>query len=355
MRLRILISTVLLLVLGYSFFWFYMAGEVEDRIESFVRLQKPKGILIRYQGLDISGFPYRMDIGLKGVEVTYVAQGKRPVFLSSPQITFIAFPWKITQGVIFSKGSDIRIGHKNDPILHMVIGAVRASALVDLETHSVTKASFIIDKIAWPAGPSSPHGETYEAHDVKLHILRPALPENTDTMELPVQMKVYLEARNIISKENFQDMPSALFVKKINQLRVDLQIHGSTMPSYSKDSLGAWRDEGGTLSLNILEITSGDMDIETNGEVTLDQDFKPLGAFSTKVHGLSHIIEILAQQPAFKEGPGSELLQDLKRLNRGAPAEGTQEKNVVEMALSLQSGMLYIGSVPVLDLKAVVE
>ncbi len=344
MRLKFLASFFLLSALGYSLFWYYMAGELEDRIEVWVDEQKSRGLSIKYQELDINGFPYRMELSIRKLKVIKTGPETLPVLARSPHITLIAFPWKINHAVIISDGGAFRIGSRRNPAMDMAFGKFRSSVVVDFASRKFQRASVVIDKVNWTAAKAKPS----EAKQVKLHIMRPVQAADEDTIELPIQMKLYLEAKDVIARE----IPIGIFGKKADQVRLDLQLHGEALPTYTKDALVSWRDKGGTLAVKNFEVISGDMDIGLDGEVALDADLKPLGAFSAKVHGIDHIVTILSGRPAFQQEPGSMILQELKRMNR---EETTGGKKAFDLAISLQGGLLFLGPIPVYELEPVVE
>lgn len=348
MRLKILVSTVLVLVLGYSFFWFYMAGELEDRIESWVSGQKSRGLIIRYDDLEINGFPYRMELRLIKLRVIRTGRDKMPLLITSPKITLVAFPWKLNHGVIIGEGGTLRIGNRRKPILTMALGKIRASVLIDFAGRQFQQASLIIDQVTWSTGQTSRKSTPSEAQQVKLHLLRLAPSGEGADMELPVQVKFYGEAKDVIA----QEIPVGIFGKKADHVKIDLQLQGESLPTYSWDSLAAWRDKGGTLTVNNFEIRSGEMDIELDGEGTLDMDMKPLGAFSAKIHGIDHIVGILAQHAEFQMPPANMILEELARMNK---PEGSGDKKALDLAISLQGGLLFLGPIPVFELSPVVK
>lgn len=344
MRLKILASTIMLLILGYSFFWYYMAGELEDRIEVWVHEQKSRGVSVRYDNLEINGFPYRMELSLNKLKLVKTGRGKLPLLLTSSHITLVAFPWKINHGIIIGDGGTLRIGNRRSPVLTMIFGKSHSSVVMDLASRKFQRASLVLDKVTWTAGKA----KASEAQQVKLHILRPAPSAQADSMELPLQLKLYLQAQDVIAYE----IPVGIFGKKADEVTIDLQLHGEAMPTYSKEGLTEWRDKGGTLAVKNFEITSGKMNIDLNGEVALDSHMKPLGTFAAKVHGIDHMVKILSGHSAFQQEPGSMILQELDRMNKQEDKGG---KKVLDLAISLQGGLLFLGPIPVYELIPVVE
>ncbi len=348
MRLRILISTVLFTILGYSFFWYYMAGEVEDRIEAWVDQQGQSGLRVGYDDIEITGFPYRIEITLKSVKISKKSGNSPPILYGSPAVIFVAFPWKINHGIIMSSSSSLQVGSRRNPKIDMIIGKLRASLVTDLASRTITRASFVVDKVTWRVGRQQRQEKVSEAHEVKIHMFRPKTQTATDTMELPEQMRLYLQAQDVI----VQKIPVGIFGKKASQVKIDLRLHGENLPIYTQDSLSKWRDTGGTLTVKNIEVTSGEMDIDLNGEVTLDQDLKPLGAFSAKVHGIDHMVDILSGHSAFQVEPGSMILQELEQMNK---LEAVGGKKAFTLSISMQSGLLFLGPIPVYELDSVIK
>ncbi|MBL4802950.1 MAG: DUF2125 domain-containing protein [Emcibacter sp.] len=345
MRLKLLISTVLFLILSYSFFWYYMAGELEDTIEIWADEQKSKGLSFQYEESEISGFPYRLEFSFKNLKIIKTNGNRLPILFTSPRITWIAFPWRITHGVIFSEGGGLRIGRRRYPEMLVGFGKSRASVVLDPVMGKFQRASFVLEGVTWATGENAREGKQSRVRQVKLHIMRPAPPAQVHDMELPVQMKLYLEA------DDFDLMPD-VFDNRMAQITIDLQLHGEELPDYSTGGLSLWRDYGGTLAVKNFEITSGKMHMELGGEVTLDQDLKPLGAFSGKLASVPQITAILSANPTFQQEPGRLVLQELNSMGRLA---GNEDKEARDFAVSLQNGLLYLGSIATWELAPVVE
>ncbi|MCF6196646.1 MAG: DUF2125 domain-containing protein [Emcibacter sp.] len=330
MRFRVLVSTVIIAIIGYSLFWFYMAGEFEDRIEAWAQTQKPRGLSLRYKELDITGFPYRMELAFTDLNVIKTNGDGLPVLFMAPNITLIAFPWNIYHGVIVSDGGALRIGRRTNPALTLAFGKSRASVIFDRADGAFLRFSAVLGSMKWVGQNDDLAAST--ADQMKLHILRPQQDDGHDDMELPVQVKLFMELDGLAVRDYFD--------KKLDKVRLDLELHGKSLPNYSKDSLTAWRDEGGTLSVKNLEVIADNMNVDLNGELSLDQDMKPLGAFSAKLR---------TPDQTGDSPPKNKLMQELGRL--GNP----DSKGPSELAVSLQNGLLYLGPVPVYELAPVVE
>ncbi|PHZ84365.1 DUF2125 domain-containing protein [Paremcibacter congregatus] len=351
MRLKLLGLVIGGVVLGYTVFWHYMAGEVEDQIEAMVNQQRNQGVSIKYGDLDISGFPYRMELALKDLKVLKTGNKQKTITMTTPLVTLVAFPWKINHGVIVSEGGTMRIGGRRNPDFMISFGPTRASVMVDIMSRKLNRASFVLNKVTWAAGKFPKTGPTSQAGQVKLHFILPETAVSGSSMELPLQAKMYMEAADVVALE----VPVGTFGKKANLVTVDIAIHGKEMPQYNVESLKKWRDDGGTLAVKTVEITSGVMDMDLSGETSLDQNMMPLGAFSAKIHGVDHIIKVLSGHDAFKQEPGKQILVELKKMSHmeeTGPHAGTA---VLDLPVSLQNGLLFLGPIPVAELSPVLR
>ncbi|MCF8474661.1 MAG: DUF2125 domain-containing protein [Emcibacter sp.] len=351
MRFKILVSTVLALVIGYSVFWHYMAGEIKEQIEIEIKDQKAHGLTIKYDKLSVTGFPYRMDISIDQLMVVKSGKKTIPIVFSSSNITRFSFPWKIDQGVILSSGGQLRIGEEKTPILIMNMQNIKASSDVSLQQKKIRQASIIVEKIDWTSGKPKKGKKISKAQDVRFHIMKPETTADLDAIELPALIKLYLSANDVIA----QDLPVDVFGKKADHVIVDIQLHGEKWPTYSKKSLVDWRDSGGTFAINSFEVSSGKMDVELGGDITLDQDLKPLGAFTSKIHGIDHIISILSKYSIFGEEQGQQVLQELKKMSKKEKSGNFKGKDVLDLAISFQGGLLFLGPIPLYELSPVIE
>lgn len=351
MRLKVLGAVIGAGVVGYVFFWHYMAGEVEDQIESLVRQQKNNGVSIQYEDLEITGFPYRMELTLTDLKVIKTGSGRRTVRGEIGNVTLVAFPWKINHGVIVSDGGTVRIGGRRSPDFTAVFGKTRASVVVDITGRRVAQASFVLADLTWGAGREKQNNPRSRAEDVKIHLLLPQALASENSMELPLQAKIYLEAKDVEA----QEVPVGVFGKKADSVKVDLSLHGEQMPQYEMSSLVQWRDSGGTLAVKNIEIMSGAMDLQLSGEASLDQNLMPLGAFSSTIHGVKHITQVLSGHSAFQQGPASQILAELDKMS--VPEESGPHKGeaALKLPVSLQGGLLFLGPIPVLELSPVIE
>ncbi|WP_321395098.1 DUF2125 domain-containing protein [Emcibacter sp.] len=346
MRFKALVITVLVVVGAYSAFWFYLAGKIEEKARIWIAAQESKGVRTFYGDLSVEGFPYKIVLKLSGLRVTLPSELTRrgEVNVAFPELAVVAFPWKLTHAVVSSAYGDISIGSLETPDMTLSLDGVKSSLILDRDSRRLERLSLAVDRMSWAYSGTGERMPPSEARDVHLHVRRALnAPEGQEAMELPALLETFFTAKDVVAHE----IPVGIFGRKADSIQLHAILHGSRFPRYTYEDLAEWRDEGGTLAIRKLDLRSGKMDFTMNGDVSLDQDLKPLGAFSSQIRGLDHIVAVLSGHPAFQQEPGDMILEELK--NMGV-SDGGEEK-VLPLSISLQNGLVFVGPIPVYELK----
>lgn len=341
MRFRWLVGGVLLLIGGYAAFWFMLAAKVEDKVLAFIEQKRAMGTDVFYDDLTIEGFPYQIALKVSALKI-YMAASEG-LDIEIPDISFVVQPWNLTHAMIVTDFIDLDYGQGT---FRMAFDDFRASLITDREFR-VERISLFSQKLRWQYG-SSP--KISEAHRANLHLRRPEGGQ-LESIDLPVLGEFLLTAHQITAPE----LPLGIFGKTADSFRLESALHARHLPDYSLDSLSQWRDQGGTVAVRSFEVVSGKISLELDGDVTLDQDFKPLGAFSARIRGIDHIISILSQHGAFLHEPGNELLDELKQMGEIQKDGQHKGEKILPLSISLQNGLLILGPIPIYELPAVIE
>lgn len=342
MRFNVLVAGVLLVIGSYVLFWFVLASKVEDKILALIDEKRNQGIGIFYDDLTIGGFPYQIAPKVQALRI-HLPEG---LDIDIPEITFVIQPWNLTKGKIMTDFIDVDYG---EGTFKVAFDGFQASVATDRERRRLERMSLYAKKMRWQYGFSP---VASEAHRVNLHLRRPTISgEEVETIDLPVLGEFQLKAHQITAP----DLPVSVFGKTADSFTLESAFHARRFPDYSMSSLSAWRDDGGTLAVRKFEVISGKMSLELDGDVTLDQDFKPLGAFSARIRGVDQIISILSRHGAFMREPGDALLEELKQMGE-IQKEGLHKgEKMLPLSISLQNGLLILGPIPIYELPAVIE
>ena len=109
-------------------------------------------------------------------------------------------------------------------------------------------------------------------------------------------------------------------------------------------SVAAWRDAGGVINVNTLRLEWGDLRLDGDGTIALDETFRPIGALTTHVLGVSETIDALR-----KAGTLSPREAAIARITLRVLA-GASEGGKMKLAVTAQFGKLFVGPVAILEI-----
>jgi hypothetical protein len=130
---------------------------------------------------------------------------------------------------------------------------------------------------------------------------------------------------------------------QIHLLKLAGRLEGLLRPAATPSAaLAAWRDSGGILDLSAIELDWGELWLKGAGTLTLDEAFRPLGAFSFETLGLPALVQRATEAGALDRNAGETLARALGALASGTDERGRQR---VQLPITLQDGSLYVGQI----------
>lgn len=106
----------------------------------------------------------------------------------------------------------------------------------------------------------------------------------------------------------------------------------------------AWRDGGGAININTLRLEWGDLRLDGDGTIALDDSFRPIGALTTRVLGVSETINALRDAGTLSPREAAIARITLRVL------AGASEGGKMLLPVTAQFGKLYVGPVAVLEI-----
>ena len=113
------------------------------------------------------------------------------------------------------------------------------------------------------------------------------------------------------------------------------------------ESLGAWRDRGGTLELDKLDIRYGRLGVQASGTLAVDRNLQPIGALTARLEGFLGTIDALREAGIIRPRDAAMAKLVLGALAR-RPAGGGPR--TLSLPLSVQDRKLSAGPVPLMDI-----
>ncbi|MCC3861613.1 DUF2125 domain-containing protein [Pseudemcibacter aquimaris] len=347
MRIKVIFGSVFALIAAYSFFWFHLAGEAKNRTLEWIEQseQRLDGIKLYVGDVTVSGFPYKIAIEATtfNVAIPEGKMGSEKILFTLPEIAAVYQPWKPNHIMIVTDYMDAVVGELSDPNLSMNFEKIMSSVILNPETQKLDNFSIIADMVNWQYGLAGEGLEISYLEKPEFHLRRNTGEVTEPTgFDLPVNRAVYFRSKGGLLSE----LSNSILGDKTDAITLETMLHANSQPDYTVESLAAWRDEGGTVSIKSFSYGTADQHIKISGDMTLDRNMKPLGAFDAEVTNISEVFRRLSE---------NENLPDVARMMLRSEAENNTATETVPLSISMQNGQMYVGPIMVMELPAVIE
>ena len=327
---RAVLGLALLAFGGLAAYWFWAADRVEAAIALWTEEQRARGYQIAYRGPELSGFPLRLAVGFSEPRVA-APQGWR---WSGAAITGQAAfwdPWTLRLELPLEQtlSAEWR-GQRRE----LALRAAAARGLIHLGRDGRLEAATLeMERVVLTeAGGGTLRAETLRSQLTR----RPPTLEGSDEATLLLAG----ETRGITLPEGIRSP----FGPRVERLAFEATliglIPGGTPGGEQAAALARWRDSGGLVEVQDLALVWGPLDATASGTATLDQLFRPQGAFAARIRGLPEIVEALAGQGLIE--PGVALALKLAAMTL-ATRNGATARPEVALPITLQDGLFYLG------------
>lgn len=347
MRFKLIVISVITLIAAYSLFWFKLANDAKEITLAWVENSEERlnGIKLFVGDVTVSGFPYKIVIETKtfnaAIPAGYVTD--EPILITVPEISAVYQPWKPNHAVIVTDYMDAVIGELSMPSVSINFENVMSSVILDDVTNELNNLSIISELTSWQHGLPGEGNEVSFMEKPEFHLRRNTGGNSTQsTYDLPVSRAVYFKSNTALVNE----FRNTVLGENADQIKIETLLHANSQPDYSIASLSAWRDDGGTLSISNFEYGSSDQNIKLTGDLTLDENLKPLGAFDASVTNIGSLFLRLSENKNISE---------MARVLLKSQADTPSLPEEVPLAISMQNGQMYIGPIMVMDLPPVID
>ncbi|WP_262692032.1 DUF2125 domain-containing protein [Kordiimonas aestuarii] len=312
-KLRALIGLIFIAILVYCGLWYTAAFKAEKTTARELADLRDKGLKVEHGKIKLSGFPYRIVLTIDGIGVKTRGPGME---FGADSVTLISHLW--TPGHWMMEGRNVVASFADDAVAFKD-GYMRAS----YKRHADKQAVIVVD--------------SYKTDDFVLEAA-PALekPQSLKEWQLYLRYDGTAEPTDGLYEKRFLDFK--LVMDSGNRLELMGGVMGPPLFDWTRGALGAWRDAGGLLELDSIDIAVRGARVKGNASLTLDENFMPLGSASLAIAG----------GPALADYLTSLGFEDASSLTE----MGSQAESLSVMA---QMGQLNIGSSPVAMLEPIID
>lgn len=337
---------LLLIALLWTAGWFWLAQRVQADIGAFAAVGKADPIELAWDSISVTGYPVRLNARLvnpsgiwpgpdrritwRGADtvIGFFSRGSRTFSFRAPGDHVIDIQEPRGRFTLDTQNRDLRgeLELGDDGRIQGLRGVAEGVTIRVNEAPSAAAASAAFD---WSltngtATPGRVHPETVG------------------------QTVAFVLTDIEISDADLDPNVSGVLGNRIARIAGGLSLRGTIEPGeINADTLARWRDEGGTLELENVDIAWGPVRFSGEGTLALDQALQPVGALTAGVTGLDRLVDLLEKTGEMQPSQAAIARIALAVLTR-APANGGPPQ--ARVPVSIQDSLVSIGPVPLMKL-----
>lgn len=326
-RLTILSLTIVIALCGYSYLWFRAAEKLEDWLLASLNRLEQQGYLPAYDRLEIKGFPFKLEARLLNPAILF----PRPVALKisgSNLVTATTSIWSPSLVTINAneKLSLFMIGDEGEEYPLASVDQVQIRG--ELSLLSSRNYSILLKEVQTGIG---------KAQEISFVCFNNHDATNADEINLNVSDVTSISAINNIN------LPSTIEKISLNANFFIPNLRDGNLSTTLKD----WSDHDGTIDLKSFSMTWGDIRLEGNGSLSLDQELQPLAALSVKLYGIDPVLNVMVQNNMIHKSIVPIIKTALSLLKEN---NGNHQENAYQIPISIQDRELSLAGIPIIKL-----
>lgn len=315
----------------YGAGWLFAASVMEDAVATWVLKQREAGWTVSHGRVALEGFP--LALGLR-IEAPHVAWGEAAKYYAwdGPALKIFFVPWDMRRIRFSAPGAHrIQRGSADNRRLATVTAAL-ATGRVELapDGRALLLAATLEGVTLTPARQA---GEiTAGKIEINLSAPQAATPPRLEAEIVDIGLPA---------------KPRPALGRRIEHVALTAALKGEIPAGPPSLSLGAWRDSGGVIEIERLELAWADLGVRADGTVALDRDLQPIGALTAHITGFHQAVDALVAAGAVRAKDAMTARIVLRLLAR-TPKGGGPE--TITAPISAQNRRLYIGPIRLLRL-----
>jgi hypothetical protein len=321
-----LAAFVALLVLlgGYGAYWLFVARRIENGIAAWAAASQQRKVDAAWRAIAVGGFPIWFRVELTGVVLEDHSLSPAPQ-LRVPALSASAAPWDLADWRLRAPAglSAGLAGAGSRPPLRF--GARSAGGAVSFAAGGATALWLRLEDAS--AGGSG----TLRAGIAEAWITVPATPPRRHTEP---NFGVAVDLHRV-------ELPVAARALggSIEELALGITVKGALPGGNLVRSVAAWRDAGGTVELDNLDLKWGGLGATATGTLALDRDLQPIGAFSGAIEGYNRVLSAFVEAGRMRPGDAGLAQMALTMLAKAGPDGRPQ----ITTSFTIENGQMFLG------------
>ena len=321
-----LAATAAVVACAYSFYWYYVAGELRDGLGPWAEARRADGLAISWQTLAVEGYPFRFRLRFAGANIA----ATEPVAYSaeSAEIEADASPFRL--GAWHFRAPDGATVAAPFNAAGVAAGAIEGNVEISGDATTIAARANAV------AGEGAAQGFGADTLDLKLTLPQRAPRTDRDP----------IAAASITLGTVELPAAPAPFPRRIDTLSLAATLRGAIPPGALADALAKWRDEGGTLDIDAAHIVWAKTTIDLDGTLALDSAMQPQGALTATVTGADEVVDAVVDA-GIMEARYADFAKAVLRAIGHSEDDGSDQLHV---PVTLQDRRLYVGPAPIAPL-----
>jgi hypothetical protein len=323
--------TSVILVVFHTWYWHQGISVTERTIEDWFQTIKSEGGIVRLTNLRFSGYPLAFEVKADSIAIQSASTGAAWTWRGGA-IHGRAGIW--SPNIITANLSDGHEWHSKPQGTNKQLRAGLVTAVAEIEI-------------------SNSRIQSLNASLTGIHVVSTALAEHFTIESLdisgfgdlspsdPPLLRLQGQARQ--TQLPIIKMPGLGSV--IEKVTWNLYATGILPKSLGEHDIATWRDNGGTINVELFSLQWGILTINAEGTLSLDKRNRPIAALSATVRGHRAVIDSLVQFGQIRPVEGA-----AAKIGLGAFSESAENGGIV-LPLTAQSGWLAAGPLRIFPLQ----
>jgi hypothetical protein len=313
--------------------WYWAAGRLLTEIAGWEAARRAEGYRISHGDPAVRGFPLRLTARLPDpvIATPAGAAGTAGWEWRAPDLDIEVEPWNFTRLTLRTRGTNLL-----------------------KQTRDGETIPFTLDTEGLAVALHRPQGEAQRFDiDLKRSSATAAVPPVTvGTESLSGSLLLFRTPPGdhlkpaadltLVVTALILEAGGRAVLKTPTSGRLNLLLKGAIPDGPPNATLPVWRDDGGTVEMKELEVTSGGVSVSATGTLALDARLRPMGAASAVIRGIGEAIDRMVE--AGQVNPRDASLARIMLTAMSTPAQDGGPP-VLRVPLSGQNGWLYVGPV----------
>jgi hypothetical protein len=317
--------------------WWYGAGRFGEQVDGWIAARRGEGWHIDASARRITGFPLRWTARFASLALTPPNAADRP-----PPWSWQGHAVTISWSLLDRQG--LHLGTSGTNSLDVASDGRKLPILLDGETIDLR-----LDLAAQPVQ----HAVGSAAH---MALSMPDFAVSADRLGFDISFdpQATLDHKERAATLSFDGDRVALSLPDRQQAPLPLSgslsasLMGRPPAAPLAQAVAAWRDAGGTIELNRLDVRSGAVAVQADATIALDGEMRLLGAGTASISGFDKAVDelVASGHMAARDAP-------LAKIGFGALAKPDPKTGIatVSLPVTAENGFLYLGPIKIAALK----